>query len=178
MRQQEQVYRRLAENNKWKKTSLELRGLSLQILPVSLLREPFHTILRSLDLSHNRLVTLHGIGSLKCLEELSARYNSLTEIPHEARELRNLLVLDLAHNKISDVSQAASLHELKTLNLSGNEICYLRKDIVFKCNLEKLHVTKNPIRNVPPEIFTQGNFSLKKLDNSQVMPMSLSRIIN
>ena len=157
MKDQGLLQRRLAEARRWKKTTLELKGLILNTLPTQILYNPFQFKIVSLDLSFNRISSLQGIDVLKNLQTLCARSNLLKDFPPGLARLHSLTVLDLAHNKIRDIpSSVGRLHELKVVNLSCNDIRYLPDSLIHCCKLERLHVNKNPIKNVPRDVFVQG----------------------
>lgn len=158
MKSPDQVHRRLFEAKKWLKNVVELRGLSLVCVPSQLTREPTaYSRIISLDLSHNKLTSLSGLGRLKQLAVLCARNNNIDTITPDICQLGNLTTLDLTHNVIQDVSECfAPLHELKVINLSSNRISFVPESLVFKCKLERLHLTKNPVKNVPHDVLVQG----------------------
>ena len=151
------LYRRLAEARRWKKTTLELKGILIENIPKQILTDPFQFKIVSLDLSYNRLRDIYGVGCLKNLQTLCVRNNLVEEIPQDLSTLCVLTVLDLSHNKIKDIpTHLGRLHELRIVNLSCNEVRYLPDSLVHCCKLERLHVNKNPIKNVPRDIFVQG----------------------
>ena len=98
--------------------------------------------LDTLNVSHNRLEALEGVGSLGVLGTLQAAHcqlsalEGLAELPHCAK----LSVLDLTNNKIEDpgvLELLAAMPELRVLYLQGNpvvsKIPHYRKTMLSRC---------------------------------------------
>ena len=93
--------------------------------------------------------------------------------------LNNLKTLDLSHNNIAIISKKIiNLQIIKTLNLSDNFISYLPPFLKELKNLEELNLSNNKIEHIPSSI--QYFSSLKILNISQnsieKLPMELGLI--
>jgi Leucine-rich repeat (LRR) protein len=74
--------------------------------------------------------------------------------------LPNLESLNLAHNRIKDISALAQFTQLKTLNLFYNEIQNFNLDLSQFPNLETLNVSDNPILNLPKDSIDESSYTL------------------
>jgi hypothetical protein len=131
-----------------KSVSLNLSGMSLQVLPSSI---RFLARLKTLDLNGNRLQTLPvQISSLPSLSHLWISNNALTSLPAEIGLLNALTVLDLGHNSLSVFPmEICSLFNLRILNLRNNQINLIPSSIGALKNLEKLTLSNNPLTSLP-----------------------------
>lgn len=80
-------------------------------------------MLRRLDVAHNALTSLAGVGHLPFLEELHASHNRLTDV----QELDNpaLSVLDIRHNTVAGLDGVNRLPALVTLRAAKNRVADL-----------------------------------------------------
>ncbi|XP_014217359.1 toll-like receptor Tollo [Copidosoma floridanum] len=158
--------------------------------------------LRSLSLSHNRLVRFQathaparGLGpalldqlfldenklefvetgafvNLTALQDLRLSGNSLGVVPQAVRELRNLKVLDLGNNRISDIPPDTflGLDKLSGLRLVDNKLENVsRKAFSGLPALQILNLASNAIRHVEPGAFaTNGLLIAVMLDGNQL----------
>ncbi|XP_044136143.1 leucine-rich repeat serine/threonine-protein kinase 2 isoform X1 [Bufo gargarizans] len=105
----------------------------------------------------NKLAMVPSIPSKMTTLRLS--HNEFTSIPKEILQLSYLRTVDLSNNQISNLPgplEWASL-SLREILLSHNQIHilnleYLRKDASRWSRLEKLHLSHNMIKEIPPEI--------------------------
>eukprot|EP01137_Pigoraptor_chileana_P017569 Opistho-2@75829 len=78
----------------------------------------------TLDVSHNSLRSLEGVGAGLLLRKVIAEANAIEQIPPEFGGLTNLRTLNLKDNKISEVTAVKPLVEVQFLSLwlLGNPI--------------------------------------------------------
>ncbi len=130
-------------------------------------RETFYFLveLRTLDLSHNKIVNIEDITSLSQLQDLNLAYNRLRSLDSMAFEsLHNLHHLDLSHNFLSHLDDAPfqDLFNLQILDISWNQVSDVDISGGFE-SLDTLLARHNLIRNVE---FLQGLRTLHVLDLS------------
>ncbi|XP_038049083.1 uncharacterized protein LOC119722802 [Patiria miniata] len=71
--------------------------------------------------------------------------------------LKGLKTLDVSHNRIGIIPSCLSnLENLQVVNFSGNHVKLLDETVFQLPNLQKFMVTRNPIRNVPRDIYVHG----------------------
>ncbi len=91
---------------------------------------------------------------------------NLKTIPKEITKLKNLKVLDLTFNKITEIpKEIAELKNLKVLYLSNNQITEIPKEIAELKNLERLDLSYNKINKINKVLLELNNKILKKLKN-------------
>ncbi|MBD3340132.1 MAG: hypothetical protein GF353_13550 [Candidatus Lokiarchaeota archaeon] len=145
--------------------------------------------LRYLDLSKNNLQSVKGIGILPKLEHLYLSENDFSSL-ESFRNLhsRNLKILDLSKNNITELCSFESILHIKhleMLNLSNNLICFLDK-MVFPPKLRTINLANNRIKSLKqipsvPNVLLNNNMinelNIKKrnsclemlnLDNNQI----------
>ena len=144
-----------------------------------------------LDLSYNKLtnLTLVPIGGFEAIQVLNLSYNSIAAVNKKSFRLRQngrlfeLAIIDLSHNKISEVSGSMfeKFASLRYLNLSHNEV----KKIGFGAfgnvpTLLEIDLRYNKIRDVSS---ISGLFSLNvlKLQHNQLksvpaIPVALNHL--
>lgn len=87
--------------------------------------------LKKISLSHNRIRHVpESIGRFESLKELRISHNLITELPKEGilRQLRQLRILDIGHNRMEDLNVLGVCHALQNVNVSGNPGCDLLND--------------------------------------------------
>lgn len=92
------------------------------------------TSLRKLSLSHNNLRTIpETLSKLVSLSELRVAHNRLTALPSREtlRQLKELRILDLGHNKLDVLDPLSFASQLVNVNVRGNPVCE-KSDDVFK----------------------------------------------
>uniref|UniRef100_A0A914YKU8 Uncharacterized protein n=1 Tax=Panagrolaimus superbus TaxID=310955 RepID=A0A914YKU8_9BILA len=102
-----------------KSRSLTLKGLNLKTIPKEL--EEVAPLLRSLDLSQNRIIQLpQFFGTFEILKQLHLNANVLTSIPNELGNLKKLEILVLSNNNLIELPVAlvgcTNLTTLKNLS--------------------------------------------------------------
>ncbi len=110
-------------------------------------------------------LSLNDLKMLTNLEYLNAGNLSLKSIT-ALSTLKNLKVLYLPQNSISDVSPLKSLTELQVLSLKGNQIASI-SSLSGLTNLQKLYLSENKLASVS---------SLSKLTNLEVLELSNNSI--
>ncbi|KAG2447532.1 hypothetical protein HYH02_007456 [Chlamydomonas schloesseri] len=104
------------------------------------------TLLKVLDLSHNRLVSVRGLERCANLRELRLAHNALRSLEPLAG-LAQLQILDVGHNRLARLAGAASLSSLRTLDVSYNRLGRLEELAVVRdaSLLGTLDVRGNPL---------------------------------
>lgn len=130
-------------------------------------------ILRSLDLSVNRLGSLPGptIGSFKALKTLNLSANRLVQLPPELGQLIKLETLLLQDNRITELpSTCADLKNLKELNLARNGLTAFPAQILSKLRkLDSVDLSGNRITSVPDDEAVEAfNATELNLNRNQV----------
>ncbi|KAG2493820.1 hypothetical protein HYH03_008038 [Edaphochlamys debaryana] len=78
-------------------------------------------LLKILDLSNNRLVSIRGLAACECLRELRLSHNALQSLEPLAG-LPQLQVLVASHNRLAQLRGTESLCALRTLDVSCNAL--------------------------------------------------------
>ncbi|OWZ18653.1 putative LRR protein [Phytophthora megakarya] len=112
--------------------------------------------LMTLDLSHNELVKFPDtMAMLTRLKHLRCSHNALTS-PLESGlgELKSLCYVDLAQNLLMELEPCLyELPELEVLNLHGNRIAMLPREMAQHCTkLRKLDLYHNRLQALPLEL--------------------------
>ncbi|XP_030623053.1 leucine-rich repeats and immunoglobulin-like domains protein 3 [Chanos chanos] len=127
-----------------------------------------------LDLSHNRLQSLHRslFTNLQHLSEIKLNNNELEAIPDLGPYVGNITSLILANNKISKISpeQLRPLVALETLDLSYNNIVELRSGSFPPLPLKNLYLNNNRISTLELGCFNNLSSTL------QVLRLSRNRL--
>ncbi|XP_030840118.1 uncharacterized protein LOC100893510 [Strongylocentrotus purpuratus] len=149
-----QIYK--AKNSR--KPALDLRGLCLTQIPDSICCGILTKCLTSLDVSHNQLTCLPScISRLSSLRDLRASRNLLNQLPEDFGCLRELALIDLSHNHLTHIPLCLdNLECMQHVNLSGNRIGELRASTFHLPRLRTFHVTRNPVANVPQDVYLDG----------------------
>ena len=79
------------------------------------------TSLKKLDLSSNKITTIHSLNNLVNLEKLDLSYNKITTT-QGLEKLTNLQDLRLNNNKITTIQGLDNLNKLKYITLYNNKI--------------------------------------------------------
>uniref|UniRef100_A0A8C1WXN4 FLII actin remodeling protein n=1 Tax=Cyprinus carpio TaxID=7962 RepID=A0A8C1WXN4_CYPCA len=195
------------------KSMTSLRWLKLNRTGLCYLPEELASLqkLEHLSVSHNSLTTLHGeLSSLPNLRAVVARannlknsgvpddifqlddlsvldlsYNQLTEIPRDLENSRNMLVLNLSHNSIDNISNQLfiNLTDLLYLDLSDNNLDSLPPQMRRLVHLQTLILNNNPLmhaqlRQLPAMVALQ-TLHLRNTQRTQNnMPTSLEGLTN
>lgn len=104
----------------------------------------FFQNLTYLNLSENR-IRLEQLVNLKALRELYIQYNFIKGLQVEPGSFTFLEVLSLGFNSVpaGHILQLAQLPSLRSLDLSGNELCILPEDLSAFGKLEDLNLSSN-----------------------------------
>mmetsp|Transcript_12367 Transcript_12367/g.15381 ORF Transcript_12367/g.15381 Transcript_12367/m.15381 type:complete len:295 (-) Transcript_12367:24-908(-) len=110
--------------------------------------------LKSLILRDNLIAKVPlSLNRLYFLIDLDLTHNQITKIEPDAfRGLRQLSVLVLSHNSISDMKPFLSMVNLKALYLSNNQISHIPDEINQLTQLRVLHLNNNHIKAIPSTI--------------------------
>lgn len=158
--------------------TLDLRGHSLTQIPDTICCGTLKQCLTSLDIGHNQLTCLPScIGQLSSLLQLRASHNALQHLPAGLGALRKLSFLDLSHNRLRDVPLCLdSLHCLEYVNFSGNNVSVLRVSTFGLPRLRTFHVTRNPIENIPQDVYLDGLQAIRRYFNVNIsVPQQVCR---
>ena len=114
--------------------SLNFSFNKLCVVPGSVLGA-LHNLV-ALDLRNNSLTSLpEELCALKSLREIALSFNRFTALPPVVFSIPTLNTLVISDNQIMaiDAAQLGTLHELKCLDLSNNNIANVRAEGVQKC---------------------------------------------
>ncbi|XP_018424815.1 PREDICTED: protein flightless-1 homolog isoform X2 [Nanorana parkeri] len=180
------------------KSMSSLRWLKLNRTGLCYLPEELSSLhkLEHLSVSHNNLTTLHGeLSSLPCLRAIVARanslknsgipddifqlddlsvldlsYNQLAECPRELENARNMLVLNLSHNRqLPAMVALQTLHLRNTLRTLNN----LPTSLEGLTNLSDVDLSMNDLSRVPECLYTLANLKRLNLSSNQIDELSL-----
>ncbi len=99
----------------------------------------------------------------------------LKDIPEYLSELDNLIVLNLAWNSISELSDCiTSMKKLRTIDLIGNELDRLPPSIVNLISLEEIDLSFNFIKEIPAFVSEIPRLNLLKLFKNRISFISES----
>ncbi len=118
-----------------------------------------------LDLSHNRLTQFpETVTNCPMLQTLILSHNLITgPLPLTLGQLKNLEVLRLDHNQITDTfKNIPALPELLELDVSHNRLESLSKNLANFKRLHTLRAAHNALQELPPDL--AGMQSLTHLD--------------
>ncbi|EXJ55824.1 hypothetical protein A1O7_08755 [Cladophialophora yegresii CBS 114405] len=120
--------------------------------------------LRSFDASYNALESLTAsndeAGTLFFnIRTLNLTGNKMTSLP-SLRSLKDLLALELADNKLSEIpTDLAQLQSLKSANFANNDIRLIPAELATMANLTSINLVGNPLRE--KKYLTMGTTDLK-----------------
>lgn len=114
----------------------------------------FPNVLRTLDLSENRFITLpEEIGQFNLLKHLNVSDNRLTELPNALGNLIKLETLNAVNNMIVSIPRSLeNLKNLKQVLLSNNQLTEFPTMFCGLKHLDVLDLSRNKITKIPPEI--------------------------
>ncbi|XP_065752854.1 protein flightless-1 homolog isoform X2 [Phocoena phocoena] len=180
------------------KAMTSLRWLKLNRTGLCYLPEELAALqkLEHLSVSHNNLTTLHGeLSSLPSLRAIVARanslknsgvpddifklddlsvldlsYNQLTECPRELENARNMLVLNLSHNRqLPAMTALQTLHLRNTQRTQGN----LPTSLEGLIHLADVDLSCNDLTRVPECLYTLPSLRRLNLSSNQITELSL-----
>ena len=97
----------------------------------------------------------------KNLKTLCRWNNYLLEFMTDTSGLLYLANLDEAYKQITRLGDfSALLLQLNNIHLVGNKIQQLIESFSNRRELEQVHITKNPVKNVPRDTFVQGKLKI------------------
>uniref|UniRef100_A0A8C6G3N0 Protein flightless-1 homolog n=1 Tax=Moschus moschiferus TaxID=68415 RepID=A0A8C6G3N0_MOSMO len=180
------------------KAMTSLRWLKLNRTGLCYLPEELASLqkLEHLSVSHNNLTTLHGeLSSLPSLRAIVARanslknsgvpddifklddlsvldlsYNQLTECPRELENAKNMLVLNLSHNR-----QLPALTALQTLHLRNTQRTQsnLPTSLEGLSHLADVDLSCNDLTRVPECLYALPGLRRLNLSSNQIAELSL-----
>ena len=114
----------------------------------------FPNVLRTLDISENRFVTLpDDIGRFTLLKHLNVNDNKLTELPAVIGQMIKLETLNAMSNMLVSIPREfANLKHLKQVHLSDNQLTQFPTMFCGLKNLDVLDISRNKIPSIPPEV--------------------------
>lgn len=138
--------------------TLIMKRNPLRLLPKDTFGTWDFTTLRYFDLSHCRINHIEvGALNLQNLRHLNLSWNDLESFRAPAfNRLRNLLTLDLSHNKLTVINSMPVFPVIQMINLDYNKIrtVSLRDDCLFGTEmLQHLYIRNNKIKS-----FTKDSF--------------------
>uniref|UniRef100_A0A8C6C9G8 Protein flightless-1 homolog n=1 Tax=Monodon monoceros TaxID=40151 RepID=A0A8C6C9G8_MONMO len=180
------------------KAMTSLRWLKLNRTGLCYLPEELAALqkLEHLSVSHNNLTTLHGeLSSLPSLRAIVARanslknsgvpddifklddlsvldlsYNQLTECPRELENAKNMLVLNLSHNRqLPAMTALQTLHLRNTQRTQGN----LPTSLEGLSHLADVDLSCNDLTRVPECLYTLPSLRRLNLSSNQITELSL-----
>uniref|UniRef100_A0A8C0DTX9 Protein flightless-1 homolog n=1 Tax=Balaenoptera musculus TaxID=9771 RepID=A0A8C0DTX9_BALMU len=180
------------------KAMTSLRWLKLNRTGLCYLPEELAALqkLEHLSVSHNNLTTLHGeLSSLPSLRAIVARANSLknsgvpddifklddlsvldlscnqlTECPRELENAKNMLVLNLSHNRqLPAMTALQTLHLRNTQRTQGN----LPTSLEGLSHLADVDLSCNDLTRVPECLYTLPSLRRLNLSSNQISELSL-----
>ena len=124
----------------------------------------------NLDLSSMDLTSLPDsfLRVAPQLEVLTLAKNKFINLPKALGACRNLKVLILDKNQLTDLSGIRSLQKLDNLSINENALTYFPTDLLELKSLEVLWMNKNSMTSIP-----QGILELKKLQSFSVTNNSI-----
>lgn len=131
---------------------LQITQRRLQEFPPHL--RDFPNVLRTLDLSENRFVTLPpALGAFTLLKHLNVSVNKLTELPDALALLVKLETLNAMQNVIQRLpSGLGNLKHLKKVLLSHNQLTVFPAELCNLRQLDLLDLSHNKLTELPAEI--------------------------
>lgn len=114
----------------------------------------FPNVLRTLDLSENRFITLpDDIGRFTLLKHLNISENRLTELPAAIGQLIKLETFNAMSNMLVSIPrEMANLKHLKQVHLNNNQLTQFPTVFGTMKNLDVLDLSRNKIAAIPPEV--------------------------
>ena len=118
--------------------------------------------LHTLEMEHNCLVDIKEIISLRNLVKINLSHNKIKEIPELISNLENLQTLDVSYNCLKELpSNLAQITSLSTLIVSNNTLDTLPPNL-SKINWKLLVVENNPLTLIPPQVVMKGTQNILK----------------
>ncbi|XP_054909902.1 leucine-rich repeat-containing protein 69 [Poeciliopsis prolifica] len=133
-------------------TELNLGNNALREIPIAI---SYLGSLRKLYLYRNKIdvVSPDAIGSLRDLVVLNLNHNKIKRLPPEIGRLKKLQLLSMIDNKLEELpGEIGCLKKLSELNLTFNNLSRLPRQLYFCMNLVQLYAARNRLINLPEGI--------------------------
>lgn len=153
---------------------LNLSDNSLKHYPDAI--NKLHPILRTLDLSKNKLKTLpKDVGQFKELKILNVSNNLLEKIPEEINCLLKIETLQMNCNLLKSLPPLNNLTSLKRASFGDNQLNVFPECLCELKYLEALDLSKNNITQLP-EMIKQSRLVELNLNQNQIrkLPIGLA----
>ncbi|XP_052797623.1 leucine-rich repeat and IQ domain-containing protein 1-like [Mya arenaria] len=103
--------------------------------------------LQTLDVSHNKLTSIHGLDGCTNIRILNLAHNNITRIGG-MNSLRRLHTLDVSYNQLISTDGLGATPTVQVLDMSHNHLQAV-EDLEKLCLLVKLDATANNLQHVP-----------------------------
>lgn len=146
--------------------------------------------LKKLHLGHNRITVIEGIEKLTQLREMHIEHQVLPageKLVFDPRSVMGikmcLAVLNIAGNRLDDLSDIAQIQSLSQLNLSDNFVRNMKEIagvLQNSARISELRISGNPICHLPKyrENIIVTAPELKLLDGKQITPIQREFLLN
>jgi hypothetical protein len=146
------------------------------------IEEHIADLIGGLDVSNSGLEELPPeVGQLHELIRLDASHNNLTRLPPELAELKKLSALILSDNpglrRIPP--DVFSLSDLTVLDVAGSNLEEVSPEIQALSKLNRLHVPRNQLKRLPPEVGQLGRLKsllLSRNDKLTALPKEIGKL--
>jgi hypothetical protein len=117
-------------------------------------------------------------ADLEKVTELNLFFNQLTEVPKGLVKLNQLTVLNLNHNKLTDVSALANLTQLEYLRLHDNQLTEIPKELENLTQLKVLYLGWNKLTEVPKGLVKLNQLTELNLNHNKLteVPKGLEKL--
>ncbi|XP_055608583.1 E3 ubiquitin-protein ligase LRSAM1-like [Uranotaenia lowii] len=121
-------------------------------------------LLVTLDLASNRFKKLpEDIYKLENLRELIVSNNCLEKLPTTINRLQKIELLDVSSNNLQSLEQLSFMPNLKILNISGNARLAKLPNLLATCdNLVDIVLDPNTISEPPADVIQRGTYAIIK----------------
>lgn len=126
--------------------------------------------LKKLNISHNNIKNI-ALNSLMSIEELNLSNNSINNLEDiDWSVMSHLTSLDLSNNNIDNLDDIdwTQLNNLTNLKLDGNNLTHFPVAITQLPNLTSLSISNNNISTIPDEIGNLNTISLLDISHNQI----------
>ena len=133
---------------------------------------PDSRLLTRVDVHQNKLTEVGAVAS-ESLRELVLSYNGIVSLDRLATP--GLNVLDVRDNKLRDIAVAETLPALQHLNVSNNDLPSLPVCLCDLKRLSTLNVEGNPIKSIRRDVLSKGTVAILKYLESRRADAAVSQ---